>query len=172
MNRGNVLRLRVFKAEDMERVLQLANTYAAFDGTTSEADLVIIKFFPNGFWVAEEDDKVVGFAYGYFKDVPSEVLSRWGSSKIGEIALMAVDPNYRNRGIGTALANKLLKEFEKAGADLVILHCPAEASEAKKLYDKLGFEVRAYHMKKRLDTQNINKKGNQNLFVLDNIENE
>jgi len=144
------LRLRVFKTEDTSRVLQLANAYAAFDGTTSEADLVITKFFPNGFWVAEEDDKVVGFAYGYFKDVPGEVLALWGVSKVGEIALMAVDTSYRNKGIGTALLHKLLEEFKKAGADLVTLHCPAEAVEAKKLYDKLGFEVRAYHMKKRL----------------------
>jgi ribosomal protein S18 acetylase RimI-like enzyme len=145
-----MMKLRAFKTEDTARVLQLANAYAAFDGTTSEADLVITKFFPNGFWVAEEDDKVVGFAYGYFEDVPGEVLTRWGSSKVGEIALMAVDPKYRNRGIGTALLRKLLEEFKKAGADLVTLHCPAEAVEAKKLYDELGFEVRAYHMKKRL----------------------
>ena len=57
---------------------------------------------------------------GYFKDAPDDVLARWGVSKVGEIVLMAVDENYRNRGIGTA----------------------------KNLYDKLGFEVRAYHMKK------------------------
>jgi len=144
------LRLRVFKSEDMAKVLQLANAYAAFDGTTSEADLVITKFFPNGFWVAEEDDKVVGYAYGYFKDVPADVLARWGASKIGEITSIAVDPKYRNKGIGTELLSKLLKEFKKAGADFVVLHCPAEAKEAKKLYNKLGFEVRAYHMKKRL----------------------
>jgi len=145
-----MLRLRVFKTEDMTAVLQLANAYAAFDVTTSESDLVITKFFQNGFWVAEEDDKVVGFAYGYFKDVPSGVLARWRASKVGEITLMVVDPSYRNKGIGTALLRKLLEEFKKAGADLITLHCPAEAIEAKKLYDKLGFEVRAYHMKKSL----------------------
>jgi len=145
-----MLRLRAFKTEDMARVLQLANTYAAFDGTTSEADLAITKLFPKGFWVAEEDDKVVGFAYGYFKNVPAEVLARWGASKVAEIALIAVDANYRNRGIGTALLSTLLEELKKAGANLILLNCPAEAIEAKKLYDKLGFEVRSYHMKKRL----------------------
>jgi ribosomal protein S18 acetylase RimI-like enzyme len=93
---------------------------------------------------------VVGFAYGYFKDVPAEVLARWGASKVGEIALLAVDAGYRNKGIGTALLRKLLEEFKKAGADLILLNCPAEAIEAKKLYDKLGFKVRSYQMKKRL----------------------
>jgi ribosomal protein S18 acetylase RimI-like enzyme len=134
----------------MTSVLQLANTYAAFDGTTSKADLVVSKAFPNGFWVAEDNGGVVGFAFGYFKDVPGEVLTRWGASKVGEIMLVAVDAKYRNMGIGTALLHRVLEELKKAGADRVILHCPAEAIEAKRLYDKLGFNTRAYHMTKRL----------------------
>lgn len=44
--------------------------------------------------VAAEDRKVAGFAYGYFKDVPDEVLSRWGASEVGYNALMAVDQDY------------------------------------------------------------------------------
>jgi len=134
----------------MESVLQLANKQVAFGGTISEADLVITKFFPNGFWVAEEDDKVVGFTYGYFKDTPPDTMARWGAFKVAEVTSIAVDANYRNRGIGTALLHKLLEEFKRSGADLVVLDCPEEAVEAKKLYDKLGFETMTYHMKKRL----------------------
>ena len=103
-----------------------------------------------GFWVAEEKNQVVGFGYGHFKETPAEILIRWGASKVAEITLVVVDPQYQNRGIGTALLQKLLEEFKKASADLVTLHCPADAKAAKHLYDKLGFEVRAYHMKKTL----------------------
>ncbi|MFX1563834.1 MAG: GNAT family N-acetyltransferase [Promethearchaeota archaeon] len=145
-----MLKLRIFKAEDMVRVLQLANMFASFDGTTSEADLVVSKFFPEGFWVAEEDNDVIGFVFGYFKDAPLDVLIKWDASKVGEISLLVVDPDYRRRGIGTALLKKVMEEFKRAGADLIILACPAEAIEARKLYEKLGFEVRAYHMKQRL----------------------
>jgi ribosomal protein S18 acetylase RimI-like enzyme len=144
------LNLRIFKDEYLRRVLQLANRYAAFDGTTSEADLVISKIFPKGFWVAEEDNEVVGFIFGYFKDVPPDVLTRWRTKKVGEISLLVVDPDYRRRGIGTALLRKVMKEFKRAGADLLILACPAEAIDAKGLYEKLGFKIRAYHMKHRL----------------------
>jgi ribosomal protein S18 acetylase RimI-like enzyme len=144
------LEIRIFRSEDMTIVLQLANMYAAFDGTTSEADLVVSRFFPNGFWIAEDSGRVVGVAFGYFKDVPGEVLTRWGASKVGEITLVVVDANHRNKGIGTALLHRVLEELKKAGADRVILHCPAEAIEAKRLYDKLGFNTRAYHMTKRL----------------------
>lgn len=134
----------------MSGVLELANAYAAFDQTISEADFVPAKFFPNGFLVAEEGNKIVGYAWGYFKDVPSESLKRWGAVKVGYIASMAVDLNYRNKGIGTALLSRLLEEFKKARADLVKLHCPAIATDAKKLYDKLGFQVGAYYMEKKL----------------------
>jgi len=144
------LKLRVFKIEDMAQVLQLANAYSAFDQTISEADFVPAKFFPNGFCVAEEDNKIVGYVWGYFKDVPREASTRWGASKVGYIASMAVDLNYRNKGIGTALLSRLFEEFKKAGGDLVKLHCPAIATDAKKLYDKLGFQVGAYYMEKKL----------------------
>jgi len=144
------LSLQIFKAEYMAGVLQLANKYAAFDGTISETDLVLSKFFPKGFWVAEEDNEVVGFVFGYFKDVPSDVLTRWGASKVGEISLLVVHPDHRRRGVGTALLRKVMQEFKRAGADQIILACPAEAMAAKRLYDKLGFEVRAYYMKKKL----------------------
>jgi len=70
------LKIRVFEPKDMARILELANTYATFDGTISEADLIITNFFPAGFWVAEEDNQVVGFAYGHFKEIPGEVLVR------------------------------------------------------------------------------------------------
>jgi hypothetical protein len=66
----------MFKPEDRSRVLELANRYTAFDGETSEADLFITKYFPEGFWVAEFGDEVVGFAYGYFNQIPEDILER------------------------------------------------------------------------------------------------
>jgi hypothetical protein len=69
--------IRKFWKDDEAAVLELANTYASFDGTTSEADLAITGHFPEGFWVAEEEGRIVGFAYGYFREIPGEVLERW-----------------------------------------------------------------------------------------------
>ncbi|MFW9847000.1 MAG: GNAT family N-acetyltransferase, partial [Candidatus Thorarchaeota archaeon] len=57
------------------------------------------------------------------------------------------DYEYRRKGIGRALIQKVIDEFQKAGADRILLTCPAEAAEAMNLYDSFGFEVRAYHMK-------------------------
>lgn len=142
--------IRLFRKDDTAKVLELANVYASFDGTTSEADLEITSYFPRGFWVAEAEGSIVGFVYGYFKDVPGEVLERWKATKVGHVTLMAVASSHRKKGIGKALLAKLLEEFKAAGANMVLLDCPAEAADAKKLYEKMGFEPRFYGMRKRL----------------------
>ena len=136
--------------KDTSTVLKLANQYAAFDGDVSEADLAVTAYFPKGFWVAEDESEIVGFAYGYFKEIPPQVLEKWGVTKVGHVELMAVAPSHRRKGTATALLGRLLKEFKDAGAEMVLLDCPAEAVEAKKLYDRMGFEPRFYGMRKRL----------------------
>ncbi len=136
-------------------VIRLANDYAFFDGPLHENDLKITHAFPEGFIVAQDDDKVVGFVYGYFKDVPSEVLANWGVSKVATIELLVVTPKYRNQGVGATLLEHLLEIFRQSGADLISVHCPVQAVEAKQLYEKFGFEVSAFHMRKRFDSSTV-----------------
>jgi ribosomal protein S18 acetylase RimI-like enzyme len=144
------VKTRLYRKDDMKSVLDLANRYAAFDGNTTEADLTITSHFPEGFWVAEEKGRIIGFVYGHFKDVPDQVLEKWRAKKVGYIQLLAVVPSHRRRGVGQSLLSNLLSEFKKAGADLVLLDCPTEAVGAKLLYEKMGFDARFYGMKKRL----------------------
>lgn len=144
------MQIRKFTSNDMKIVLHLAKKYASFDGETSDSDFAIASRFPEGFLIAEEDSEIIGFVFAYFIDVPSSVLSRWGASKIGEISLLAVDENHRKKGVGTALVRRVLVELKACGADMILLNCPAEATAAKRLYDRIGFEDRAYHMKMKL----------------------
>lgn len=140
----------MFRKEDLDRVLEIAVKYATFDSTTRESDLKTAARFPRGFWVAEDKGEVVGFAFGHLRDVPEEVLEKWKARKVGSVELMAVVPERRRQGIGRALLDRLLQEFKRARADVVLLDCPAEAVEAGKLYAKMGFEVRFRGMKKSL----------------------
>ncbi|MHA1864760.1 MAG: GNAT family N-acetyltransferase [Candidatus Thorarchaeota archaeon] len=145
------MKIRQFEQTDTDFVIRLANEFAFFDGPTTEDDLKITQAFPEGFIVAEEDERIVGLIYGYFKDVPKGVLDNWGVSKVATIELLVVDPNYRNRGIGSSLIESLIAIFKEAGADMIGLSSPKGASQAKHLYEKAGFEISAYHMRKKLD---------------------
>ena len=145
------LQIRQYEIRDTEAAIQLANNYALFDGPISESDLAITHGFPEGVLIAEEDNKIVGLVYGYFKDVPSSVLENWGVSKVATIELLVVHSEYAGRGIGTALLERLIEIFRQAGTDMIGLTCPVKASAAKHLYEKVGFEISAFHMRKRLD---------------------
>ena len=75
---------------------------------------------------------------------------KWKANKVASVELLAVDEHYRRRGIGTSLLNKAFEVCRVNGIDLVTLSVPAEETEARKLYQKLGFEERAYFLRKRL----------------------
>ncbi len=144
------MRVRLFRKEDLDRVLEISVKYASFDSFARESDLKRAARFPRGFWVAENDAEVIGFVYGGMKAVPEEVLERWGAKKVGYVELMAVVPEWRRRGVGKALLDRILEEFKRQGVDMVFLDCPAEATQAARFYAAAGFETRFRGMKKRL----------------------
>ncbi len=69
---------------------------------------------------------------------------------MGSVEVLAVNEQYRRRGIARSLLNRLFVVFRERGIDTVTLSVPADESGAKELYDKLGFETRGYFMKKTL----------------------
>ena len=143
--------IRQFHQNDTYAILQLANSLAFFDGPLHEEDLTITHAFPEGFIVAEENERIIGFVYGYFRDIPTAVLDTWGVSKVATIELLVVNPKYRKKGIGKLLLESLIDTFRQSGSNMIGLTCPIEAENARQLYEKLGFEISAYHMRKRLD---------------------
>ncbi len=144
------MNIREIEPRDIKGVVRLANLYASFDSEVSEADFQLAWSFPQGCLVAELDEQIIGFIFAYLRDIPSDVMDRWNSSKVAQIELLVVEPSYRGRGIGETLLGMLIDALKGDGVDLVLLHCPAESIEAKQLYDKFGFEVRAFHMRKKL----------------------
>jgi len=137
-------KIRLFEKRDADAVVKLAADYAAFDRAMSK-DWLLSTYdkYPESIWVAEVNNELVGFITGYETKTP--MGSTWGN-----IELMAVHPSSRRRGVGTKLVEKILELFKKANVEVASLHCPATAIEAKKLYEKLDFEVNAYHMRKKL----------------------
>jgi ribosomal protein S18 acetylase RimI-like enzyme len=82
-------------------------------------------------WVAELDGTVVGFI----------AIELHDNDKTGEIYLLAVHPDYQNRGIGTDLNVYALERIKESGMKMAVVatggdpgHAPARRS-----YEKAGF---------------------------------
>ncbi len=90
--------------------------------------LELYEIFPEGFVVALDDGKIIGFAIG--------ILSDEGK---GRILLIGVDENYRCRGIGTRLLKKLLMNLRSSGAVEIELEVRVSNKRAIEFYQKNGF---------------------------------
>lgn len=83
-------------------------------------------------WVAESDGQVVGFI----------ALNTFDTDrKIGEIAMLAVDPDHQRRGIGRALTDHGLSELRAAGMMVAMVETGGDPGHepARLTYQSAGF---------------------------------
>jgi ribosomal protein S18 acetylase RimI-like enzyme len=84
-------------------------------------------------WVAEVDGIVVGLmAY--------ELHSK---DNTGEVQLLAVHPEYQNRGIGTELNNFALERMKESGMKMAVVGTGGDPSHApaRRSYEKAGYNA-------------------------------
>jgi GNAT superfamily N-acetyltransferase len=82
-------------------------------------------------FVYEEDGRVVGYAgWGYYPE-----------RRVGEVENNAVDPDFQGRGIATALIARVVEELRRQGARVLIVHALAGNHAARRVYEKMGFEL-------------------------------
>jgi GNAT superfamily N-acetyltransferase len=82
-------------------------------------------------WVAEVDGAVVGFAAAVLK--PDEHL--------GEIHMVAVDPDRQNRGLGTRLTDVATDWIREAGMPVALVSTGGDEGHApaRRTYEKAGY---------------------------------
>lgn len=83
-------------------------------------------------WVCLRDGHVVGF-----------VSIRRASEQIGEIYMVAVDPNHQRQGLGDALVSKALELIRAHGATVAMVDTGGDPGHApaRRTYEKTGFEL-------------------------------
>jgi len=82
-------------------------------------------------WVAIESDSTVGFV----------AVKLHSDSSMGEIYMIAVEPDYQRRGIATALVEFALDWMKVAGMSVAMLETGGDTGHApaRYTYEKLGF---------------------------------
>ena len=82
------------------------------------------------FLIAEEAGSIIGYAGAFLPNAGGE----------GDIMTVAVDPNYRRKGIATHFISELEKWAKSRGAESMMLEVDVENESAINLYSKLGYE--------------------------------
>jgi ribosomal protein S18 acetylase RimI-like enzyme len=93
------------------------------------------EFELDGVLVSELADGIAG----YVKLGPALALQ--SARHVLEIKALAVSPDHRRRGLGTALMHAAIAEARAAGARRLNLRVLAHNADARALYARCGFEV-------------------------------
>ena len=80
-----------------------------------------------------EDEKIVGWAHAF-------IATRIETKSFVEIGGLVVDENFRNKGIGKKLIDRIKEWCVEKGISLLRVRCNTKRVEAHKFYSKIGFE--------------------------------
>ena len=84
-------------------------------------------------WVAMEETKVAGFI----------ALKLHPDDRMGEIYMIAVDPDFQQRGIATGLMNHAVDWFKNAGMSIMMAETGGDPGHgpARRAYESAGFTL-------------------------------
>lgn len=122
------VKLRNFKPEDLFQVLRLANR-TLNENYEGGLFLHLADLYPDGFIVAEDGERIVGFILG--------VVERAYEARI---LILTVEESLRNRGIGSQLVRQFMERFRRSGVRRIKLEVRVSNTAAIHLYERLGFE--------------------------------
>lgn len=144
--------IRLISNDDIEEIVQLSllawapvfdsfrqvlgvkifsSVYPDWKKLQQEVVEMICKDEKNIVWASELEGKVTGFiAYTIDKE-----------TKIGEVELLAVHPDYQNQGIGTALNRFALDKMKEHGMKTAVVGTGGDPGHApaRKSYEKAGY---------------------------------
>jgi len=124
-----VVAIRNFRRDDFFPIAKLI--YETFPERYDPQLIInLFEFFPEGFLIAEENNKIIGFLAG--------VLSIGNRAKI---LLLGVEKEHRNKGIGSLLLRRFIRNMALKGIRIIELEVDTSNKKAVSFYKKNGFVI-------------------------------
>jgi mycothiol synthase len=127
--------LRGFRAGDEDELLRVNSRafvghpeQGAMDAANLAERMAEPWFDPEGLIVAVADDRMLGFHW-----------TKQHSPSLGEVYVVAIDPEAQGRGLGRALTLAGLHHLASRGLDEVLLYVESDNAPAVAVYSRLGF---------------------------------
>jgi mycothiol synthase len=98
-------------------------------------------FDPEGFRMYEIDGRVAGFCWTKVHHEGHEMTDPDHRGDLGEIYVIAVDPDFHGRGLGSELTLAGLDHLTSRGIRTAMLYVDAANENAIAMYRRLGFDV-------------------------------
>ncbi len=98
-------------------------------------------FDPEGFRMYETDGRVAGFCWTKVHHEGHEMTDPDHRGDLGEIYVIAVDPDFHGRGLGSELTLAGLDHLSSRGIRTAMLYVDAANESAIAMYRRLGFDV-------------------------------
>lgn len=137
------LQIRNVTPMDLNAVLELENAcFSPETAATRDAFIYRIAAFPERFFVAEQDGQILGLINGCASTQPritDELFEPQGHEPTGKNQMifgLAVHPDHRNQGIGTALMQTMIDFARQTNMEQLILTCRAEKVS---YYQRFGY---------------------------------
>jgi ribosomal-protein-alanine N-acetyltransferase len=132
-------KLRKFVPNDLQNVMQI-NRVCLPENYTDFFFMDLHQRFPETFIVVEENGEIAGYIMCRI-EVGLSNYSFGGLVRKGHVVSIAVMPQYRRKGVATAVINKALEGMQYYKAKQCFLEVRVTNDAGISLYKKLGFEV-------------------------------
>ncbi len=124
--------IRNFKLEDLSEVTALVKE--TFDEYYKpETYMALMSAWNDGFIVAEDEGRIIGL-----------LLATIPSPREARILIMAVEKNWRSRGLGTSMMNHFTAVCQRLGFNSIRLEVRESNMGAITFYNRFGFQIVGY----------------------------